>query len=183
MADFKRNMSPKKCPMPSLAPDVRNKVFEEVAMGYTYDMAIEEARRCLHCKNKPCVSKCPVQIDIPAFIERLAHEDIEGAFEVIHRSSSLPAVCGRVCPQENQCESECTRGKNGEPVGIGRLERFVADWHREHASKAPEVPAFNGHRVAVIGAGPAGLTCAGDLARKGYKVTVYEALQDRKSVV
>ena len=176
MADFKRNMSPKKCPMPSLAPDVRNKVFEEVATGYTYDMAIEEARRCLHCKNKPCVSKCPVQIDIPAFIERLAHEDIEGAFEVIHRSSSLPAVCGRVCPQENQCESECTRGKNGEPVGIGRLERFVADWHREHASKAPEVPASNGHRVAVIGAGPAGLTCAGDLARKGYKVTVYEAL-------
>ena len=171
-----KNMSATKCPMPSLAPDYRNKVFEEVATGYTYDMAIEEARRCLNCKNKPCVSKCPVQIDIPAFIERLANEDIEGAFEIINRSSSLPAVCGRVCPQETQCESKCVRGIKGEPVGIGRLERFVADWHREHAAEAPKAPAQNGHKVAVIGAGPAGLTCAGDLARMGYKVTVYEAL-------
>lgn len=171
-----RNMSPNKCPMPSLAPDYRNKVFEEVATGYTYEMAIEEARRCLNCKTRPCVAKCPVRIDIPEFIEKLANEDIEGAFEVINRSSSLPAVCGRVCPQENQCESACTRGIKGEPVGIGRLERFVADWHREHASEKPKVPASNGHRVAVIGAGPAGLTCAGDLARMGYKVTVYEAL-------
>ena len=126
-----KNMSLKKCPMPSLEPNYRNKVFEEVATGYTYEMAIEEARRCLNCKNKPCVSKCPVQIDIPAFIERLANEDIEGAFEIINRSSSLPAVCGRVCPQETQCESKCVRGIKGEPVGIGRLERFVADWHRE----------------------------------------------------
>ena len=171
-----RNMSPKMCPMPSLAPDYRNKVFEEVATGYTYEMAIQEARRCLHCKNRPCVEKCPVQIDIPDFIEKLAAEDIEGAFEIIDRSSSLPAVCGRVCPQENQCESKCTRGLKGDPVGIGRLERFVADWHREHATQPPQAPASNGHRVAVIGAGPAGLTCAGDLARKGYRVTVYEAL-------
>ena len=171
-----KNMSLTKCPMPSLDPNYRNKVFEEVATGYTYDMAINEARRCLHCKNKPCVSKCPVQIDIPEFIAKLANEDIEGAFEVINRSSSLPAVCGRVCPQETQCESKCVRGIKGEPVGIGRLERFVADWHREHATEAPKAPASNGHKVAIIGAGPAGLTCAGDLARMGYKVTVYEAL-------
>lgn len=171
-----RNMSPNKCPMPSLDPDYRNKVFEEVATGYTYEMAIDEARRCLNCKNKPCVSACPVCIDIPAFIEKLAAEDIEGAYEVISRSSSLPAVCGRVCPQENQCESKCTRGIKGEPVGIGRLERFAADWHRAHATEKPAVPEPNGHRVAVIGAGPAGLTCAGDLARMGYHVTVYEAL-------
>ncbi|MGN0802476.1 MAG: NADPH-dependent glutamate synthase, partial [Candidatus Faecivicinus sp.] len=171
-----KNMSLTKCPMPSLAPDYRNKVFEEVATGYTYEMAIEEARRCLNCKNKPCVSACPVRIDIPAFIERVANEDIEGAFEVLNKQSSLPAVCGRVCPQETQCESKCVRGIKGEPVGIGRLERFVADWHREHAAEAPKVPESNGHKVAVIGAGPAGLTCAGDLARLGYKVTVYEAL-------
>ena len=171
-----KNMSLTKCPMPSLAPDYRNKVFEEVATGYTYEMAIEEARRCLNCKNKPCVSACPVRIDIPAFIERVANEDIEGAFEVLNKQSSLPAVCGRVCPQETQCESKCVRGIKGEPVGIGRLERFVADWHREHAAEAPKVPESNGHKVTVIGAGPAGLTCAGDLARLGYKVTVYEAL-------
>ena len=171
-----KNMSMTKCPMPSLDPNYRNKVFEEVATGYTYEMAIEEARRCLHCKNKPCVSMCPVQIDIPEFIARLADEDIEGAFEIINRSSSLPAVCGRVCPQESQCESKCVRGIKGEPVGIGRLERFVADWHREHAAEKPVAPASNGHRVAIVGAGPAGLTCAGDLARMGYKVTVYEAL-------
>ena len=155
-----KNMSLKKCPMPSLDPNYRNKVFEEVATGYTYEMAIEEARRCLHCKNKPCVSACPVCIDIPAFIERVANEDIEGAFEV----------------QETQCESKCVRGIKGEPVGIGRLERFVADWHREHSTEAPKAPEANGHKVAVIGAGPAGLTCAGDLARMGYKVTVFEAL-------
>ena len=171
-----RNMSLKKCPMPSLDPNYRNKVFEEVATGYTYEMAIEEARRCLHCKNRPCVSACPVCIDIPAFIERVASEDIEGAFEILNRQSSLPAVCGRVCPQETQCESKCVRGIKGEPVGIGRLERFVADWHREHSDKKMEVPAQNGHKVAVIGAGPAGLTCAGDLAKLGYKVTIYEAL-------
>ena len=171
-----KNMSLKKCPMPSLAPDYRNKVFEEVATGYTYEMAIEEARRCLHCKNHPCVSACPVRIDIPAFIAKVAEEDIEGAFEVLHKQSTLPAVCGRVCPQETQCESKCVRGIKGEPVGIGRLERFVADWHREHSTEKMAVPAQNGHKVAVIGAGPAGLTCAGDLAKLGYKVTVYEAL-------
>ena len=174
MAD--RNMSAKKCPMPSLAPDYRNKVFEEVATGYTYEMAVEEAKRCLNCKNHPCVSACPVRIDIPAFIEKVANEDMEGAFQILHKQSTLPAVCGRVCPQETQCESKCVRGIKGEPVGIGRLERFVADWHREHASEKVEVPAQNGHKVAVIGAGPAGLTCAGDLAKLGYKVTVYEAL-------
>ena len=171
-----KNMTLTKCPMPSLDPNYRNKVFEEVATGYTYEMAIEEARRCLNCKNKPCVGACPVRIDIPAFIEKVANEDIEGAFEILNKQSSLPAVCGRVCPQETQCESKCVRGIKGEPVGIGRLERFVADWHREHSTEAPKAPAQNGHKVAVIGAGPAGLTCAGDLARLGYAVTVYEAL-------
>jgi glutamate synthase (NADPH/NADH) small chain len=173
---IQRNMDPKKCPMPSQDPNVRNKNFDEVALGYTYEMAVNEARRCLNCKNKPCVSACPVSIDIPAFIERVANEDMEGAFEIIHRSSSLPAVCGRVCPQETQCEGKCVRGIKGEPVGIGRLERFVADWHREHATEAPKMPVQNGHKVAIIGAGPSGLTAAGDLAKMGYKVTVFEAL-------
>ncbi|HIV18416.1 MAG TPA: NADPH-dependent glutamate synthase [Candidatus Merdivicinus intestinigallinarum] len=162
--------------MPSQDPNVRNKNFEEVALGYTYEMAVNEARRCLNCKNKPCVSACPVAIDIPAFIERVANEDMEGAFEIIHRSSSLPAVCGRVCPQETQCEGKCVRGIKGEPVGIGRLERFVADWHREHSTEAPKMPEQNGHKVAIIGAGPSGLTAAGDLAKMGYKVTIFEAL-------
>ncbi len=173
---FQRNMDMKKCPMPSQDPNVRNKNFDEVALGYTYEMAVNEARRCLHCKNKPCVSACPVAIDIPEFIERVANEDIEGAYEIIHRSSSLPAVCGRVCPQENQCEGKCVRGIKGEPVGIGRLERFVADWHREHNTEAPKMPEQNGHKVAIIGAGPSGLTAAGDLAKMGYKVTIFEAL-------
>ncbi len=173
---FQRNMDMKKCPMPSQDPNVRNHNFDEVALGYTYDMAVNEARRCLNCKNKPCVSACPVAIDIPAFIERVANEDMEGAFEIISRSSSLPAVCGRVCPQENQCEGKCVRGIKGEPVGIGRLERFVADWHREHSKEAPKMPVQNGHKVAIIGAGPSGLTAAGDLAKMGYKVTVFEAL-------
>ncbi|HIT09136.1 MAG TPA: NADPH-dependent glutamate synthase [Candidatus Merdivicinus faecavium] len=162
--------------MPSQDPEVRSKNFDEVALGYTYEMAVNEARRCLNCKNKPCVSACPVAIDIPAFIERVANEDMEGAFEIISRSSSLPAVCGRVCPQENQCEGKCVRGIKGEPVGIGRLERFVADWHRAHNTEAPKMPQPNGHKVAIIGAGPAGLTAAGDLAKLGYKVTVFEAL-------
>ncbi len=173
---FQRNMDLKKCPMPSQDPNVRNHNFDEVALGYTYDMAVSEARRCLNCKNKPCVSACPVAIDIPAFIERVTNEDMEGAFEIISRSSSLPAVCGRVCPQENQCEGKCVRGIKGEPVGIGRLERFVADWHREHSKEAPKMPVQNGHKVAIIGAGPSGLTAAGDLAKMGYKVTVFEAL-------
>ena len=170
------NMDPKKCPMPTQDPNVRNKNFKEVALGYTEEMAINEAKRCIHCKNKPCQTGCPVGIDIPEFIGHVAEGDFEAAYQVINRSSSLPAVCGRVCPQESQCEGKCTRGIKNEPVGIGRLERFVADWHREHASGAAEKPASNGHRVAVVGSGPSGLTCAGDLARKGYDVTVFEAL-------
>lgn len=171
-----RNMDPKKCPMPVQDPEIRRNNFDEVALGYTYEMAVNEAKRCLNCKNKPCRSACPVQIDIPAFIERVANEDMEGAYQIISQSSSLPAVCGRVCPQEKQCESKCVRGIKGEAVGIGRLERFVADWHREHCTEKPAVPAPNGHKVAIIGAGPSGLTAAGDLAKLGYKVTVYEAL-------
>ena len=171
-----RNMDPKKCPMPVQDPMVRRNNFDEVALGYTYEMAVNEAKRCLNCKNKPCRTACPVQIDIPAFIERVANEDMEGAYQIIAQSSSLPAVCGRVCPQEKQCESKCVRGIKGESVGIGRLERFVADWHRENCKDAPEMPVQNGHKVAIIGAGPSGLTAAGDLAKMGYKVTVYEAL-------
>ena len=171
-----RNMDLKKCPMPSQDPNVRNKNFDEVALGYTYEMAINEARRCLNCPKKPCVSACPVQIDIPAFIACVANEDLEGAYKVLTASSALPAVCGRVCPQENQCEGKCVRGIKGEAVGIGRLERFVADWHREHSNETPTVPEQNGHKVAVIGAGPSGLTAAGDLAKAGYKVTIFEAL-------
>ena len=170
------NMDPKRCPMPSQDPNVRNKNFEEVALGYTPEMAINEAKRCLDCKNKPCQSGCPVGIDIPAFIGKVAEEDFEGAYQVLSASSALPAVCGRVCPQETQCEGKCVRGIKGESVGIGRLERFVADWHREHNNNAPTVPEPNGHKVAIIGAGPSGLTAAGDLAKLGYKVTVYEAL-------
>ena len=170
------NMDPKKCPMPTQDPNVRNKNFKEVALGYTEEMAINEAKRCIHCKNKPCQTGCPVGIDIPEFIAHVAEGDFEAAYQVINRSSSLPAVCGRVCPQESQCEGKCTRGIKNEPVGIGRLERFVADWHRENVHTAPIVPVWNGHKVAIIGAGPAGLTAAGDLAKLGYKVTVYEAL-------
>lgn len=171
-----RNMDPKKCPMPVQDPEVRRSNFNEVALGYTYEMAVNEAKRCLNCKNKPCRNACPVSIDIPAFIEKVAAEDMEGAYQIISQSSSLPAVCGRVCPQENQCEGKCVRGIKGESVGIGRLERFVADYHREHCTEAPEMPVSNGHKVAVIGAGPSGLTAAGDLAKLGYKVTIYEAL-------
>ncbi|MBP3285073.1 MAG: NADPH-dependent glutamate synthase [Clostridia bacterium] len=170
------NMDPKKTAMPVQEPNVRNKNFNEVALGYTYEQAVNEAKRCLNCKNKPCQSACPVAIDIPSFIERVANEDMEGAYKIISESSSLPAVCGRVCPQENQCEGKCVRGIKGEPVGIGRLERFVADYHREHSTAKAEVPESNDHKVAVIGSGPSGLTAAGDLAKLGYKVTVFEAL-------
>jgi len=172
----KRNMDPKKCPMPSQDPMIRNRNFDEVALGYTADMAVNEARRCLSCPKKPCVAACPVRIDIPAFIARVAEEDFEGAYAILSASSALPAVCGRVCPQESQCEGQCVRGVKGESVAIGRLERFVADWHREHSGELPEKPEPNGHKAAVIGAGPSGLTCAGDLAKMGYAVTVFEAL-------
>lgn len=170
------NMSLVKNEMPAQAPDVRNKNFSEVALGYTEEQAIDEAQRCLNCKHKPCVSGCPVQIDIPAFIERINAHDFEGAYQSISKSSSLPAVCGRVCPQESQCECKCVRGVKGEPVAIGRLERFVADWHNANVTEAPVKPIPNGHKVAIVGSGPAGLTCAGDLAKKGYEVTVFEAL-------
>ena len=178
-----RNMDMNKCPMPVQDPDVRNKNFDEVALGYTYDMAVNEARRCLNCKNKPCVSACPVQINIPAFIERVANEDIEGAFAILSESTSLPAVCGRVCPQENQCEGKCIRGIKGEPVSIGKLERFVADYALENDIKPEGAETMNGHKVAVIGSGPSGLTCAGDLAKLGYDVTVFEALHELGGVL
>ena len=170
------NMSPKKNPIPTQEPEIRAHNFEEVAMGYSEAVAIDEALRCLNCKNMPCVSGCPVNIHIPEFISKIKEGDFEGAYQVINRSSSLPAVCGRVCPQETQCESKCVRGIKGEPVGIGRLERFVAYCHNAHSDEAPAVAAPNGHQVAVVGSGPSGLTCAGDLAKKGYKVTVFEAL-------
>ena len=170
------NMSLKKNPMPTQEPSVRAKNFDEVALGYSEETAINEAMRCLNCKHMPCVNGCPVKIHIPEFIGKIKEGDFEGAYQVINRSSSLPAVCGRVCPQESQCESKCVRGIKGEPVGIGRLERFVADWHNAHAAGEVKKPESNGHRVAVVGSGPSGLTCAGDLAKKGYEVTVFEAL-------
>lgn len=170
------NMSPKKAPMPSQDPNVRNKNFLEVATGYTEGVAIEEAQRCLNCKHRPCVNGCPVHIAIPDFIKEVAQGNFAGAYDVISQSSSLPAVCGRVCPQESQCESKCVRGIKTEPVGIGRLERFVADWHNAQTDVKVNKPEPNGHKVAIVGSGPAGLTCAGDLAKKGYDVTVFEAL-------
>ena len=181
MADV--NKSKVKNPMPTQEPKVRAGNFQEVALGYTQETAVDEARRCLNCKNSPCVNGCPVNIHIPEFIEKIKESDFEGAYQIISQSSSLPAVCGRVCPQESQCECECVRGKKGDPVGIGRLERFVADWHNEHNTEKPVPAASNGKRVAVVGSGPSGLTCAGDLARKGYKVTVFEALHTAGGVL
>ena len=178
-------VNPKKQEMPSQAPEVRAHNFQEVALGYTAEMAEGEAKRCLNCKNQPCVAGCPVNIRIPDFIGRIRQGDYEGAYQIISRSSSLPAVCGRVCPQESQCESQCTlrvRAKM-DPVGIGRLERFVADWHNANVHEKAQAPAPNGHKVAVVGAGPSGLTCAGDLAKKGYSVTVYEALHTAGGVL
>ena len=170
------NMRKEKNPMPSQAPQVRAHNFDEVALGYSEEQALDEAQRCLNCRNFPCVQGCPVNIHIPEFIAKIREGDFEGAYQVIAADSALPAVCGRVCPQESQCEKYCVRGIKGEPVGIGRLERFVADYHNAHAEGASFVPEKNGHKVAVVGSGPAGLTCAGDLARKGYDVTIYEAL-------
>ena len=177
------NMSPKKNEMPSLDPKARAKCFSEVALGYTDEQAVNEALRCLGCKNMPCVSACPVNIRIPEFIAKVREGDFEGAYQIISSTSSLPSVCGRVCPQETQCESKCVRGIKGEPVGIGRLERFVADWHNSHSEPKTENIEKNGHRVAVVGSGPAGLTCAGDLARLGYSVTVFEALHTAGGVL
>lgn len=179
----KPNMSLNKNPMPTQEPEVRARNFSEVATGYTEETAIDEALRCLSCKNMPCVTGCPVNIHIPEFIARIKEGDFEGAYEIISKTSALPAVCGRVCPQETQCEAKCVRGIKGEPVGIGRLERFVADWHNAHSDTVPAVPETNGHKVAVVGSGPSGLTCAGDLARLGYKVTVYEALHTAGGVL
>lgn len=170
------NMSLKKVEMPTQDGEVRRNNFDEVALGYTKEMAMEEAQRCLHCPTKPCISGCPVAVNIPDFIEQVKEGNFEEAYQIIHQTSSLPAVCGRVCPQEKQCEAKCVRGVKGEAVGIGRLERFVADWHRENVKEEIEKPQSNGHKVAVVGAGPAGLTCAGDLAKKGYQVSVFEAL-------
>ena len=170
------NKSTTKNEMPVQNPDVRNKNFKEVALGYTEEQAIDEAKRCLHCKHKPCVSGCPVQINIPDFIAQVAEGNFEEAYKIITKSSSLPAVCGRVCPQETQCESKCVRGIKGEPVAIGRLERFVAELHNAQPEAPVEKPVSNGHKVAVIGSGPSGLACASDLAKKGYDVTIFEAL-------
>ena len=176
-------MSLTKVPMPEQDPNVRNKNFSEVALGYTAEMAMEEATRCLNCKNKPCVSGCPVNVPIPEFVEKVAEGDFEAAYEIITSENALPAICGRVCPQENQCEGKCVRGIKGEPVGIGRMERFVADYHMQHAKPVEVNIEKNGHKVAVVGSGPAGLTCAGELIKKGYDVTIFEALHKAGGVL
>ena len=176
-------MSLTKVPMPEQDPNVRNKNFDEVALGYTAEMAVEEATRCLNCKNKPCVGGCPVNVPIPEFVAKVAEGDFEGAYEVITSENALPAICGRVCPQENQCEGKCVRGIKGEPVGIGRMERFVADYHMAHAKPVEVDIEKNGHKVAVVGSGPAGLTCAGELIKKGYDVTIFEALHKAGGVL
>ena len=170
------NMMPTKHPMPHQAAEERKSNFQEVALGYDEATAVDEAKRCLNCKHKPCMTGCPVHIHIPEFIHAVSEGDFEEAYRIISLTSSLPAVCGRVCPQESQCEQKCVRGMKGEAVAIGRLERFVADWHAAHAADAPIKPVSNGHKVAVVGSGPSGLSCAGDLAKKGYDVTVFEAL-------
>lgn len=177
------NMSQTKVPMPEQDPNVRNKNFEEVSNGYTEEMAVEEAGRCLNCKNKPCMGGCPVNVKIPEFIALVAERKFEDAYHKIQETSSLPAVCGRVCPQENQCEKHCVRGIKGEPVAIGRLERFVADWYMKNGKSAVSKPEHNGKKVAIIGGGPAGLTCAGDLAKMGYAVSVFEAFHTAGGVL
>ena len=169
------NMRPDKVDMPVQDPNVRNRNFDEVALGYTEEMAVEEATRCINCKNKPCMGGCPVRVRIPEFIEKVANKEFEEAYKIITTTNGLPAVCGRVCPQESQCESKCIRGIKDEPVAIGRLERFVADWHLANSSEVADKPESNGIKVAVVGAGPAGLTCAADLAKLGYEVTIFEA--------
>ena len=178
-----KNMSPKKVAMPEQDPNVRNKNFKEVALGYTPEMAMEEATRCLNCKNKPCVSGCPVNVRIPEFVEKVAAGDFAAAYEIVASTNALPAISGRVCPQESQCEGKCVRGIKGEPVAIGRLERFVADWYMANGVAAPVAPPKNGKKVAIIGAGPAGLSCAGDLAKAGYDVTIFEAFHTAGGVL
>ncbi|MBR3173096.1 MAG: NADPH-dependent glutamate synthase [Eubacterium sp.] len=177
------NMRPDKVEMPVQDPNVRNKNFDEVALGYTEEMAVEEATRCINCKNKPCMGGCPVKVRIPEFIEKVASSEFEEAYKIITTTNGLPAICGRVCPQETQCESKCIRGIKDEPVAIGRLERFVADWHLANSSEVAEKPESNGIKVAVIGAGPAGLTCAADLAKLGYEVTIFEAFHKAGGVL
>lgn len=180
---MERNMSMTKVAMPEQEPNVRNKNFSEVALGYTKEMAMEEAARCLNCKHKPCMDGCPVNVPIPGFIEKVAEGDFDAAYEIITSENALPAICGRVCPQENQCEGKCVRGIKGEPVAIGRLERFVADYHMANAKPAEVNIEKNGKRVAVVGSGPAGITCAGELIKKGYDVTVFEALHKAGGVL
>ena len=177
------NMTLTKTPMPEQDPNVRNHNFKEVALGYTAEMAVEEAKRCLKCKKPKCVEGCPVNIHIPEFIAKVAEGDFQAAYEIITSTNALPALSGRVCPQETQCESKCVRGVKGEPVAIGRLERFVADWYRENVNAMPEKPQSNGIKVAVVGSGPAGLTCAAELAKKGYDVTIFEALHTAGGVL
>ena len=177
------NMTPVRTPMPEQEPNIRNKNFDEVATGYTREMAMLEASRCMNCKNRPCVSGCPVNIAIPDFIAQVVKGNFEEAYSIISNTSSLPAVCGRVCPQETQCESKCVRGIKGDSVGIGRIERFVADYHMNHSTEKQTKPQNNGHKVAVIGSGPAGLTCAGSLAKMGYTVTVFEAFHTAGGVL
>ena len=177
------NLSPTKNPIPEQEPNVRNKNFDEVALGYTVELALDEANRCLQCRRPQCVTGCPVNVKIPDFIKLITEQDFKGAYHKILEDSSLPAICGRVCPQENQCESKCVRGIKGEPVGIGRLERFVADWVMQNADEMPEQPARNGHKVAVVGSGPSGLACASDLAKLGYDVTVFEHLHKAGGVL
>ena len=176
-------LDPKKHEMPTQDPQVRAHNFNEVALGYDEATAVAEASRCLACKNQPCVSGCPVNIHIPDFLKQVKEGNFEEAYKIITQTSSLPAVCGRVCPQESQCECKCTLGIKFEPVGIGRVERFVADWHNANNTAPAEKPESNGHKVAIVGSGPSGLTCAGDLAKKGYKVTVYEALHKAGGVL
>lgn len=177
------NMSQEKVKMPEQDPNVRNKNFDEVSLGYTKEQAMEEATRCLNCRNKPCTQGCPVGVPIPDFISKVAEGDFEAAYDIITSENALPAICGRVCPQENQCEGQCIRGKKGEPVGIGRLERFVADYHREHGVQKEINIEKNGKKVAIVGSGPAGITCAGELAKRGYDVTVFEALHKTGGVL
>ncbi|MBS4960328.1 MAG: NADPH-dependent glutamate synthase [Clostridiales bacterium] len=177
------NMQLNKTEMPAQDPNIRNKNFDEVALGYTEEMAVNEAKRCLQCPKKPCVSGCPVNVKIPEFIAKVAEGKFEEAYQVITSTNALPAICGRVCPQESQCEGKCVRGIKGEPVGIGRLERFVADYHMAHAQDETAKPQSNGHKVAIIGAGPAGLSCAGDLAKLGYEVTIFEAFHKAGGVL